>query len=63
MILFEFFCEECKKNFEELVNSSKDKIKCPYCGSYNVKKMLSPFKTKSSGDAISNCAPAGGGFS
>lgn len=38
MILFEFVCDDCKKEFEELVISYDDKVKCPYCGSSNVKK-------------------------
>ena len=64
MILFEFICENCKKEFEELVKSGDDRVKCPNCGSLKVKKLLSAVKVKGveQGPVASanNCASVGG---
>lgn len=46
MILFEFYCEDCKREFEELVRPSDKEVKCPNCGSKNTKKLLSAVKVK-----------------
>ncbi len=65
MILYEFFCNNCQKEFEELVINSNDKVKCPFCGSKDVKRILSPVRAKggSSTSSIaqaSTCMPSGG---
>ncbi|GAB6888682.1 hypothetical protein JCM13304A_21810 [Desulfothermus okinawensis JCM 13304] len=64
MILFEFVCDDCKKEFEELVISYDDKVKCPYCGSSNVKKLLSAVNVKGAQQgpvaSASSCSPSGG---
>lgn len=50
MPIYEFHCNDCNKDFEELVRLSDPTAACPACGSRNVKKKMSAcaFKT---GDA------------
>jgi putative FmdB family regulatory protein len=71
MPLYEFQCNECDSEFEELVMSSKPEalaeVICPECGSGKVSKKVSTFASsaKSSASAASSrassCAPSGGG--
>ena len=42
MPIFEYRCEECKEEFEELVFGSQE-VDCPNCGSRSVSKKLSLF--------------------
>ncbi len=63
MILFEFVCNSCGKEFEELVSSEKEQVRCPHCGSGDVRRLLSAARckiTSSSPVSTSTCAPAGG---
>jgi putative FmdB family regulatory protein len=63
MPIYEFHCEQCEKDSEILVRSSKWKgAKCPHCGSAKLSKKLSVFAsaTASSNDAPA-CANGGGG--
>jgi len=47
MPIFEFVCEVCGNDFEELVFSSNTAgVCCPACESQEVKKKLSTFATK-----------------
>ncbi|NLX70531.1 MAG: zinc ribbon domain-containing protein [Clostridiales bacterium] len=40
MPLLDFQCSQCEKKFDELVYSSEmDKVKCPECGSRDVKRI------------------------
>ncbi|MGD8456057.1 MAG: zinc ribbon domain-containing protein [Anaerolineales bacterium] len=67
MPLYGFECEDCQKEFEELVTSlSKvDEVVCPKCGGVNVTRQLSLVAAiKSSGSSgfslgSSACAPTG----
>jgi putative FmdB family regulatory protein len=50
MPIFEFVCEVCGNDFEELVFSfSTASVRCPACESQQVKKKLSTFTTKTPG--------------
>lgn len=40
MPLFRFKCQDCGKEFEELVRSSTEKIVCPKCNGENIKKQF-----------------------
>ncbi len=33
MPLLQYYCENCKKNFDELVKKFSDEVRCPVCGS------------------------------
>jgi putative FmdB family regulatory protein len=42
MVLYDFLCDKCGKEFEDLVKHASD-ARCPYCGSAEVTKQLSSF--------------------
>lgn len=43
MPMFEYTCNDCGKNFEELVSSESEPVECPACHSQNARKLLSVF--------------------
>ena len=69
MPLFEFVCQTCQGEFEELVRSASavDEVCCPECGSPKIKKKISTFASKASGgsqfsfspSSAASCAPSG----
>jgi putative FmdB family regulatory protein len=66
MPIYEFECEECGKVFEELVlGSNASNVKCKYCGSQKVRKLISQVAFKSSGKFVSasssGCSGCSGG--
>ncbi len=51
MPLYEFRCEDCKKEFERTLHYEeieKTKITCPYCGSEKVQQEVAAFFTVTS---------------
>ncbi|RME66196.1 MAG: zinc ribbon domain-containing protein [Nitrospirae bacterium] len=69
MPIYEYKCENCDKDFEVLVFGNQ-KVKCPECGSENIKKKFSvfgmsgvekPFAGTSAG--CSSCGSKGSGCS
>ena len=64
MPIFEYHCNACEADFEELVRSSDEKVKCSECGSARITKLMSIFGFKSgetfvsssSGDGCDNCS-------
>jgi len=57
MPIYEFHCEQCEKDSEVLVRSSKWRgTKCPHCGSTKLSKRLSVFASATAGNSPS--APA-----
>jgi putative FmdB family regulatory protein len=68
MPLYEFECNSCHHQFEELIlSSSKTVEECPECHDKNVKKLMSAGSlrtgggtTVSSSAPAPSCAPAGG---
>lgn len=65
MPIYEYTCEACGRDFEELVRSSDETISCPDCESTDVKRQMSAASFKSSGkyasSAGSGCSGCGGG--
>ncbi len=65
MPLYEFQCGECDSAFEELLRSSSaiTEVKCPQCGSPQVRRKVSTFASKGSSGSYSSsaasCAPGG----
>ncbi|MDY7000652.1 MAG: zinc ribbon domain-containing protein [Thermodesulfobacteriota bacterium] len=55
MPIYEYTCEKCGDEFEELIFHEGDTVKCPACGSQKTKKMISKCRFK--------CGSAGGGIS
>lgn len=43
MPIFEYNCANCKRNFETLVFSKEEEVRCPYCGNSSIDKQLSTF--------------------
>lgn len=64
MLLYEFVCNSCGYEFEELIRDGKTSVSCPKCQSGDVKRLISAVKKQGnpSGQSASACAP-GGGFS
>ena len=68
MPIFEYLCEKCNHEFEELILSSEDSPpQCPQCHSKKVEKLMSAssfrpqgIPTGSGGFTPPKCAPAGG---
>lgn len=56
MPIFEYQCEQCRKQFEKLIFAGDDEkdIACPACGSKEVKKMMSACSFM--GASIGSCA-------
>lgn len=67
MPIFEFVCEDCHREFEELVYCADDDVVCPACSSEHVAKVLSKFAFKSGstfrGSSESHCGSHCGGCS
>ena len=61
MPLREFTCEKCGHAFEFLVRSQEETIKCPQCGSSELKKKFSKIATpaKQGGSATKSCCSSG----
>ena len=68
MPLYEFTCQKCGHNFEELLTLSEikaGKLKCPACSSKRVERGFSSFATGSIGNSsggISGGACGSSGF-
>ena len=60
--IYEYRCQQCNANFEQLVRSSKDKVKCPKCAGQRVRRMPSVFAMSgSSKDPVLSCESKNGG--
>ncbi|HIC91621.1 MAG TPA: zinc ribbon domain-containing protein [Syntrophaceae bacterium] len=54
MPIFEYHCLNCDENFEELVLSSSQVVKCPKCSQTRLEKLLSTCSYKSGGKFVSS---------
>ncbi|MBE6424578.1 MAG: zinc ribbon domain-containing protein [Planctomycetaceae bacterium] len=67
MPVYEYVCDQCEKDFEELVRGSAEPKKCPSCGSPSIRRKLSvPASVHASGPSCAArdaglCAPETGG--
>ena len=51
MALFEYFCEKCRFQFEQITSSGDpDAGKCPKCQDKKTRKLISAFKVGGRGD-------------
>jgi putative FmdB family regulatory protein len=63
MPIYEFHCEQCKKDSEILVRTSDWKnTECPHCGSKKLAKKFSTFASAGAGSSPAG-KPGGGGHS
>jgi putative FmdB family regulatory protein len=68
MPIYEYKCNRCGKEFEQLVFSSdrEEDFACPSCGKKDTSRVLSSFSQGaartggSAGGHLSSCAPSGG---
>ena len=72
MPIYEFKCNKCEKNFEQLIffSDEEEKLTCPLCGQIDVSRLMSSFSSGSSSSGknlssglSSSCASSSGGFS
>ncbi len=49
MPIYEYTCQKCGGEFEELVFHDEDCVKCPACGSQKTTKMISKCRFKTGG--------------
>jgi putative FmdB family regulatory protein len=67
--IYEYYCADCKTDFDKLVKISDANAKqeCPECGGRHTQKKLSTFATSGGsigqGAAASSCGSGGGRFS
>ena len=47
MPIFEYHCQKCEEEFEQIVFNGKTKVQCPNCKSGKVAKKVSAFSFKS----------------
>jgi len=45
--VYEFICDDCRTEFEELVMSSSEEVPCPKCNGSHTTRLLSRFAFKS----------------
>ena len=64
MPVFEFLCERCQHEFEELLLRRDEVAQCPNCGGDKTKKLLSAFAVTGSarrtGGSCGSCRPSAG---
>jgi putative FmdB family regulatory protein len=58
MPIYEYVCDDCQAQFEQIVMSAKQKIACPKCGSKHHTLQLSVFSAGKSAHSSSSAAPA-----
>ncbi|PKN64939.1 MAG: hypothetical protein CVU57_12485 [Deltaproteobacteria bacterium HGW-Deltaproteobacteria-15] len=61
MPIYEFRCNKCGMEFEQIVLSSKEEVPCPGCGKEDTCRLMSSFSCNSSspgsaGSSASSCA-------
>ncbi|SYZ74672.1 Regulatory protein, FmdB family [Candidatus Zixiibacteriota bacterium] len=57
MPIFEYKCDRCGQQFEQLVFRSSDKVSCTACGSEEVQKYVSTFASNAfAGDSSASCS-------
>ncbi len=67
MPLYEYYCEECGTDFENMMRFDQSEVRppCPKCGSQQTRKRISLFASKTgvgSQGGGSSCGSSSGGF-
>jgi len=60
MPIYEYICNQCKKNFDYLLRNPNEEIFCPHCGSKDLKRKFSTFSfgTRDSGGEFKSSIPS-----
>jgi putative FmdB family regulatory protein len=63
MPIYEFSCLNCGKVFEKLILKDEEiqELRCPYCNSKNIKKLISNFYSNKN-SSLKNSSCSSGGF-
>jgi putative FmdB family regulatory protein len=62
MPIYEFHCQKCGRDFEELVRGQNPKVICPQCGGRKCRKLMSASRFVSRGrSGATEKTSAGGG--
>jgi putative FmdB family regulatory protein len=61
MPIYEFRCEDCAKDFEELVRSGTETLPCPTCGGGKVHRLVSKVAFSSGGKMTTTASSSGCG--
>ena len=59
MPLHEYFCNQCSKEFEELVFKDDEEVLCPHCGSDSADKLMSACKFRTGGPVLAGSPSSG----
>lgn len=61
MPLYEFRCNSCRKDFEELIRNETDfqRLECPHCSSRDLRRLLSPFGLNPSPGTVTSFSSGG----
>jgi putative FmdB family regulatory protein len=57
--IYEFKCEKCGSDFEELVFGAAEDVECPRCKSTSVERKMSTFAFKSGGKFVAASSGSG----
>ncbi|TAK07604.1 MAG: zinc ribbon domain-containing protein [Candidatus Manganitrophaceae bacterium] len=62
MPIYEYTCQDCKKQFSLLqsISSRPEETACPYCGERKSRRLFSTFASKTNGETASSPAASGG---
>jgi putative FmdB family regulatory protein len=60
MPIYEYHCQQCQTDFEQLVRSAREKIKCPQCAGRRVRRKPSLFVTSGSSETGSDQSTGSG---
>jgi putative FmdB family regulatory protein len=55
MPIFDYTCDDCKKDYEIMVRKNDDRAECTACGSSNVKRVYSTFDFNLKKSTTSTC--------
>lgn len=62
MPIYEYKCQECGNEFEELVFNQEATVACPKCGSEKTAKLMSACAIQPDGQSLNlDAVPSGGG--
>lgn len=59
MPIYEYRCQQCRREFEELVRGSRPQVKCPDCSSKKVQRLMSAAAVKTA-SGFRSTKPSGG---